>query len=117
LQNGRYTDKPLFDTKHLHHTMAKIQSNKRHKGAVELEASRAVGDVINLILNVDRETFKEHVGRMDRETFKLLTSRLSELAQDMEDTLTKFADIPPIVIASNVFPYLENRTDWKFTMR
>jgi WD40 repeat protein len=30
----------------------------------------------------------------------------------MEDTLANFVDIPPLVIASNVFPYLENRTDW-----
>jgi WD40 repeat protein len=93
--------------------MASIQSNKRHKGAVELEASQTeVGDVINSILNVDRRTFKEVARNMDREMFKVLAARLSLLGQDMEDTLTKFADIPPIVIASNVFPYLENRTDW-----
>jgi WD40 repeat protein len=42
----------------------------------------------------------------------LLLKRLSELRQDMEATMASFSDIPPIVIASNVFPYLENRTDW-----
>jgi Tol biopolymer transport system component len=67
---------------------------------------------IAVILHVDRQEFKEFARHMDRGTFKLLAARLSELGQDMEDTLTKFVDIPPIVIASNVFPYLDNRTDW-----
>jgi hypothetical protein len=44
--------------------------------------------------------------------FALLLNRLSELRQDMEATKASFLDIPPIVIASNVFPYLDNRTDW-----
>jgi WD40 repeat protein len=44
--------------------------------------------------------------------FDTTMARLSELAQDMEETLTKFLDIPAIVIASNVFPYFDNRTDW-----
>jgi WD40 repeat protein len=95
--------------------MATSQSNKRHKTGtctVELEASYTVGDAINSILNVDREAFKDHARTLDWKTFTLISNRLSELRQDMEDTLTKFADIPPIVIASNVFPFLENRTDW-----
>jgi WD40 repeat protein len=92
--------------------MATGHSNKRHKtDTVELQASHP-GDVINAILNVDRGAFKEFARNMDRATFKSLLNRLSELGQDMEDTLTKFADIPPIAIASNVFPYLGNRTDW-----
>jgi hypothetical protein len=65
--------------------MASIQSNKRHKtGTFELEASHTaeVGDVINSILNIDREAFKEHVSKMDRGAFKLLATRLSELSQD-----------------------------------
>jgi WD40 repeat protein len=95
-------------------TMASSQSNKRHKTSLfETEAaSPSMKSIVDAILYVDREVFKEHVGNMDWETFKLLFSRLSELNEDMEDTLTKFVDIPPIVIASNVLPYLENRTDW-----
>jgi WD40 repeat protein len=68
--------------------------------------------MINSILNVDRGSFKEFARDMDQEEFKSLSARLSEFKQDMEDTLTKFVDILPIVIAANVFPYLENRTDW-----
>jgi WD40 repeat protein len=78
----------------------------------DVEESLPIQAVVDVILNVDREAFKEFARNMDRETFKLLSARLSGLSQDMEDTLTKFVDIPSIVIASNVFPYLENRTDW-----
>jgi WD40 repeat protein len=93
--------------------MATSHSAKRHKMVPdESEASLPIQAVVNVILNVDRDAFKDYARNMDRETFRLLSVCLSELGQDMEDTLTKFVDIPPIVIASNVFPYLENRTDW-----
>jgi WD40 repeat protein len=83
--------KSLHTTQH-NQTMATSPTNKRHKsGAVELSASHAVGDVIDSILNVDREAFKEHVGSMDRETFTLLLNRFSELGQDMEDTSPAFS--------------------------
>jgi hypothetical protein len=96
-------------------TMASRHSDKRQKtvtGPFETEASLPIQTIVDAILNVDRKSFKECVRIMDRENFKLLSARLSELSQDMEDTLTKFCDIPANVIASNVFPYLENRTDW-----
>jgi WD40 repeat protein len=94
-------------------TMATSHSNKRHKTCPnDAEASLPIQAVVDVILDVNREAFKEFARNLDRETFKLLSSCLSGLSQSMEDTLTKFADIPPIVIASNVFPHLENRTDW-----
>jgi WD40 repeat protein len=94
-------------------TMATNPTKKRHKsGAVELAASHSVGYVIDAILNVDREAFKEHARTLDWGAFALLLNHLAELRQDMESTLASLSDIPPLVIASNVFPYLENRTDW-----
>jgi WD40 repeat protein len=97
--------------------MASNKSNKRHKSTTspfetEATSQSAMQSIVDVILNVDRQAFKEFVRNIDRETFKLLSTRLSELREEMEATLTKFVDIPPIVIASNVFPYLENRTDW-----
>jgi WD40 repeat protein len=92
-------------------------NNKRHKttspiDSEESTSSHPIQTIVDSILNVDHQAFKEFVRDMDRETFTLLLNRLSELGQDMEDTLTKFCDIPANVIASNVFPFLENRTDW-----
>jgi WD40 repeat protein len=107
---------PLVTIQTIASTMASNQSNKRHKttsSPFETEATRkSMQLIVDSILNVDREAFREFARNMDRETFKLLSTRLSELGQDMENTLTKFADIPSIVIASNVFPYLGNRNDW-----
>jgi hypothetical protein len=92
--------------------MATSQSNKRHKTTClnDTEESHP-GDVINLILNVDRKAFKEHARALDWGALTLLLNLLSELRQDMEATLAKFVDIPQIVIAANVFPYLGNRND------
>jgi hypothetical protein len=90
-------------------TMASItshSSNKDQKTGFPIQA------VVDAIVNIDREVFKEFARNMDRETFKLLSACLVELGQDMEDALTKFVDIPSIVIASNVFPYLKERDDW-----
>jgi WD40 repeat protein len=94
--------------------MATSHFNKRHKTPCRNDAEKRlpIQEAVDAILNVDRDELMEHVRGLDWGAFKLLLSRLSELGQDMEDTLASFSDIPPNVIASNMFPYLEKRTDW-----
>jgi WD40 repeat protein len=94
--------------------MATSHSNKRHKMTCPNDAVENIpmNNMIDSILNVDRQVFKDHARTLDWGAFALLLNRLSELKRDMEATLASFSDVPPLVIASNVFPFLENRNDW-----
>jgi WD40 repeat protein len=82
---------------------------KRQK--IDME-SGDVGKAIDTILNIDFEEFKNHVRNMDFDSYTKLTKRLSKLGQAMRESRASFSDIPAIAVASNMFPYLENRTDW-----
>jgi WD40 repeat protein len=94
--------------------MATSHFNKRHKTVCPNDAEKKlpIEKAVDAILNVDRDELMEHVRTLDWGAFALLLNRLSELRQAMEATLANFSDIPPIVIAANVFPFLGNRNDW-----
>jgi WD40 repeat protein len=90
-------------------------SPKRQKIEMESgESSRrlAVGKSIDTILNIDFEEFKSQVSNMDFDSYKKLTDCLSKLGQAMKESRASFSDIPASAVASNMFHYLENRTDW-----
>jgi WD40 repeat protein len=95
-------------------TMATSHSNKRHKTTSPNDAEKRlpIQKAVDAILNVDRDELMEHVRTLDWGAFALLLNRLSELRQAMEATMASFSDIPSIVIAANVFPFIENRNDW-----
>jgi hypothetical protein len=66
--------------------------------------------LIDDILQIDPQAFLDHVLTMNVDKCKLLFARVSELQKGMDDSLAKFLDIPPNVIAANVFPFIQNRT-------
>jgi WD40 repeat protein len=63
------------------------------------------------MLQINFEEFKIYVGNMDFDIYVQLSERLSKLGQAMKESRACFSDIPAIAVASNMFPYLESRTD------
>jgi WD40 repeat protein len=97
-----------------HITTAIADTYPKHpKIEMESEESRiAIDDAMKTILKVDLDEFKSHVGNMDFESFTKLSERLSGLGQAMKDSRPSLSDIPASIIASNMFHYLENRTNF-----
>jgi WD40 repeat protein len=100
--------------------MAESSYPKRQKMEMESEKSSPLKNVnvgkaaiaIDMILNIDFEDFKSIVGNMDIDSYTQLSKRLSGIGQAMKESRACFTDIPVIAVASNMFPFLENRTDW-----
>jgi WD40 repeat protein len=105
--------------------MAANPSRKRHKtdetGSPFKEAEEAssttttslpIPTLVDAILQLDSQAFLDHVLTMNVDKFKLIFARVSDLQKGMDNSLAKFLDIPPNVIAANVFPFIQNRTDW-----
>jgi WD40 repeat protein len=99
-------------------------SNKRQKKSKkvlaeeEMAANAIAGKaIVDSILKFNTTTaiedaVKNHVSTMDFESYALLSQRLVQLQEVMKDSRARFLDIPSSVVASNMFPYLEDRTDW-----
>jgi WD40 repeat protein len=65
------------------------------------------------ILSADSQALKDHIVTLDGKTLLQLSARISEISLVLEDSKTKFSDIPVSVIVSRVLPYLnDSRTDW-----
>jgi WD40 repeat protein len=86
---------------------------KRQKIGMESSSRLAqVGKAVDTILNIDLEDFQTHVGHMDFDGYKKLLERLSGLGQAMKDSRPAFSNIPVSAVVTNMFHYLESRTDW-----
>jgi WD40 repeat protein len=106
--------------------MAEIHPCKRQKKDTEFGAistgttPEAYNDNksvwMDAILSVDHQDVKNDLENVDYKAFELLSKRISEMNRTMEQVKiarqAAFSDIPVSVIASNAFPYLDNRTDW-----
>jgi WD40 repeat protein len=80
----------------------------------EAETSLPMQTLVDAILHVhDSQAFLGHVPIID---IKTLFTRLSHLRLLMENSFAKLSDIPPNIIASRVFPFIEHRTDWNNLM-
>jgi WD40 repeat protein len=103
------------------------KSSKRQKSGTEVEqrsnAKPANDDdsvhkstAINALLKMDCQAFTKDIRVAKYDILDALSLQISELQQALEaeqvSRSAKFSDVPVTVIVSNVFPYLENRTDW-----
>jgi WD40 repeat protein len=92
---------------------------KKHKKKTGLAEQNEFHETINIskafaaILSADSQALKDHIVTLDSETLIQLSARISEISLALEDSKTKFSDIPVSVIVSRVLPYLnDSRTDW-----
>jgi WD40 repeat protein len=96
-----------------------LKSPKRQNNG-SLEQSPANNSVqesaaIDALLKMDCQAFANDIRLAKYDILDALSKQISELQQALEaehvSRSAKFSDVPETVIVSNVFPYLENRTD------
>jgi WD40 repeat protein len=100
--------------------MSQNHHAKRHKAGPERDESDAAASkrkafaltLVDAFLNADRQAFKELAGSLDFETYTLLSKGIGELTHVMKESRPTFSDLPSSAVASCVFPFIGNRTDW-----
>lgn len=70
-------------------------------------------ETVNDIMNVNDNAFEDYVGNsISTEKYNKLYERLGRLRHIMLMSKAHFSHVEPNVLASNVLPFLNNRTDW-----
>ena len=104
--------------------MSETQSAKRQRAHDDEGEDRgasgddrgASGDdldsLVQTLLTIDYTAFENHVKDIHWKKELLISSKLSELQKAINAKYKTFSDVPAEIIATNVFPFLEDRPDY-----